>query len=158
MTGERSGMSSACEPPGLLQMVPVRRRGRVVDPGLGSRVPEPGGDTVEEIRESRASPRRVGPRSCPNPTGTWLGRRRRAQQLNIMTEACRPVFDVTRGGRMSQPRPDPGATRKPPSWLVFEDDGPWLQFGSALELSDLDRSHQLGCLEGYRRLPPPSQA
>jgi hypothetical protein len=45
---------------------------------------------------------------------------------------------------MSQPRPDPGATRKPPSWLVFEDDDPWLQFGSGLELSDLDRSHRLG--------------
>jgi hypothetical protein len=45
---------------------------------------------------------------------------------------------------MSQPRPDPGATRKPPSWLVFEDDDPWLQFGSGLELLDLDRSHQLG--------------
>ena len=45
---------------------------------------------------------------------------------------------------MSEPRPDPGATRKPPSWLVFEDDAPWLQFGSGLELSDLDRSHQLG--------------
>ena len=45
---------------------------------------------------------------------------------------------------MSQPRPDPGATRRPPSWLVFEDDDPWLQFGSGLELSDLDRSHQLG--------------
>jgi hypothetical protein len=46
---------------------------------------------------------------------------------------------------MSRPRPDPGAARKPPSRLVFEDDGPWLQFGSGLELSDLDRSHQLGC-------------
>ena len=45
---------------------------------------------------------------------------------------------------MSEPRPDPGATGKPPSWLVFEDDAPWLQFGSGLELSDLDRSHQLG--------------
>jgi hypothetical protein len=45
---------------------------------------------------------------------------------------------------MSQPRPDPGAARKLPSWLVFEDDDPWLQFGSGLELSDLDRSHQLG--------------
>jgi hypothetical protein len=49
---------------------------------------------------------------------------------------------------MSQPRSDPGATRKPPSWLVFEDDDPWLQFGSGLELSDLDRSHQLGCRLG----------
>jgi hypothetical protein len=46
---------------------------------------------------------------------------------------------------MSQPGYDPGATRKPPSWLVFEDDDPWLEFGSGLELSDLDRSHQLGC-------------
>ena len=46
---------------------------------------------------------------------------------------------------MSQPGSDPGATRKPPSWLVFEDGDPWLEFGSGLELSDLDRSHQLGC-------------
>jgi hypothetical protein len=45
---------------------------------------------------------------------------------------------------MGQPRPDPGAARKPPSWLVFEDGDPWLQFGSGLELSDLDRSRQLG--------------
>jgi hypothetical protein len=45
---------------------------------------------------------------------------------------------------MSRLGPDPGATRKPPSWLVFEDDDPWLQFGSGLELSDPDRSHQLG--------------
>lgn len=45
---------------------------------------------------------------------------------------------------MSKLGPDPGATRKPPSWLSFEDDDPWLEFGSGLELSDLDRSHQLG--------------
>ncbi len=44
---------------------------------------------------------------------------------------------------MSQLGSDPGATRKPPSWLVFEDGDPWLEFGSGLELSDLDRSHQL---------------
>ena len=27
---------------------------------------------------------------------------------------------------MSQPGPDPGAARNAPSWLVFEDDAPWL--------------------------------
>ena len=52
---------------------------------------------------------------------------------------------------MSQPGSDPGATRKPPSWLVFEDDDPWLEFGSALELSDLDRSRQLATGCGLRR-------
>ncbi len=45
---------------------------------------------------------------------------------------------------MSQLKPDPGATRKPPSWLVFEDDAPWLTFGAGLELSDIPRGHQLG--------------
>jgi hypothetical protein len=45
---------------------------------------------------------------------------------------------------MSQPGPDPGATRKPPSWLVFEDDAPWLELGAGFELSDIARSAQLG--------------
>jgi hypothetical protein len=45
---------------------------------------------------------------------------------------------------MSQLGPDPGAIRKPPSWLVFEDDAPWLVFGAGLELSDISRNHQLG--------------
>ena len=45
---------------------------------------------------------------------------------------------------MSRLGPDPGAARKPPSWLLFEDDDPWLMFGAALELSDLARGHQLG--------------
>jgi hypothetical protein len=45
---------------------------------------------------------------------------------------------------MSRLGPDPGATRKPPSWLVFEDDGPWLQFGAAIALSDIPRGRQLG--------------
>jgi hypothetical protein len=45
---------------------------------------------------------------------------------------------------MSQPGPDPGTTRKYPSWLVFEDDAPWLVFGAGLELSDIPRNHQLG--------------
>ena len=44
---------------------------------------------------------------------------------------------------MSQLGPDPGATRKYPSWLVFEDDAPWLVFGAGLELSDIHRNHQL---------------
>jgi hypothetical protein len=52
---------------------------------------------------------------------------------------------------MSQPPPDPGATRKPPSWLVFEDDGPWLQFGSRLELLDLDRRTSWATGSGLRR-------
>ena len=45
---------------------------------------------------------------------------------------------------MSQLGPDPGATRNPPSWLVFEDDAPWLVFGAGFELSDFHRSRQLG--------------
>jgi hypothetical protein len=45
---------------------------------------------------------------------------------------------------MSQPGPDPGATRNPPSWLVFEDGAPWLVFGAGFELSDFFRSYQLG--------------
>lgn len=45
---------------------------------------------------------------------------------------------------MSHQRPDPGATRNPPSWLVFEDDAPWLVFGAGFELSDITRNHQLG--------------
>jgi hypothetical protein len=45
---------------------------------------------------------------------------------------------------MSQLGPDPGANRKYPSWLVFEDDAPWLTFGAGLELSDIPRNHQLG--------------
>jgi hypothetical protein len=45
---------------------------------------------------------------------------------------------------MSQPGPDPGATRNPPSWLVFEDDDPWLMFGAGFELSDIPRNYQLG--------------
>lgn len=45
---------------------------------------------------------------------------------------------------MRQLGPDPGATRKPPSWLVFEDDDPWLTFGAGFELSDFDRSRELG--------------
>jgi hypothetical protein len=45
---------------------------------------------------------------------------------------------------MSRLGPDPGATRKPPSWLVFEDDDPWLEFGAAIALSDIPRGHQLG--------------
>jgi hypothetical protein len=46
--------------------------------------------------------------------------------------------------RPRQLGPDPGATRKPPSWLVFEDDARWLVFGAGLELSDIPRNHQLG--------------
>jgi hypothetical protein len=45
---------------------------------------------------------------------------------------------------MSRLGPDPGATRKPPSWLVFEDDAPWLVFGAGFELSEIPRGHQLG--------------
>jgi hypothetical protein len=45
---------------------------------------------------------------------------------------------------MSRLGPDPGATRKPPAWLVFEDDGPWLQFGAGIALSDIPRGGQLG--------------
>jgi hypothetical protein len=45
---------------------------------------------------------------------------------------------------MSQLGPDPGANRKYPSWLVFEDDAPWLTFGAGLELSDIPRNYQLG--------------
>jgi hypothetical protein len=45
---------------------------------------------------------------------------------------------------MSQPGPDPGAARKPPSWLVFADDDPWLTFGAGFELSDIPRNRQLG--------------
>jgi hypothetical protein len=45
---------------------------------------------------------------------------------------------------MSQLGPDPGAIRNPPSWLVFEDDAPWLVLGAGFELSDLRRSEQLG--------------
>jgi hypothetical protein len=45
---------------------------------------------------------------------------------------------------MSQPGPDPGATRNPPSWLVFEDDAPWLVLGAGFELSDISRNNQLG--------------
>ena len=45
---------------------------------------------------------------------------------------------------MSQPGPDPGATRNPPSWLVFEDDAPWLMFGAGFELSDIPRNSELG--------------
>jgi hypothetical protein len=45
---------------------------------------------------------------------------------------------------MSQPGPDPGAARSPPSWLVFEDDVPWLMLGAGFELSDISRNNQLG--------------
>lgn len=45
---------------------------------------------------------------------------------------------------MSQLGPDPGATRNPPSWLVFEDDAPWLVLGAGFELSDIPRNNQLG--------------
>jgi hypothetical protein len=45
---------------------------------------------------------------------------------------------------MSQPGPDPGATRNHPSWLVFEDDAPWLVLGAGFELSDISRNRQLG--------------
>jgi hypothetical protein len=45
---------------------------------------------------------------------------------------------------MRQFRPDPGATRNHPSWLVFEDDAPWLEIGAGFELSDISRSYQLG--------------
>jgi len=45
---------------------------------------------------------------------------------------------------MSQPGPDPRATRNHPSWLVFEDDDPWLTFGAGFELSDIPRNSQLG--------------
>jgi hypothetical protein len=45
---------------------------------------------------------------------------------------------------MSKLGPDPGATRKYPSWLVFEDDAPWLVLGAGFELSDIPRNHQLG--------------
>jgi hypothetical protein len=40
--------------------------------------------------------------------------------------------------------PDPGATRKPPSWLVFADDALWVELAAALELSDIRRNQQLG--------------
>lgn len=45
---------------------------------------------------------------------------------------------------MSQLGPDPGAVRNHPSWLVFEDDAPWLVFGAGFELSDIPRNNQLG--------------
>jgi hypothetical protein len=45
---------------------------------------------------------------------------------------------------MSQLGPDPGATRNPPAWLVFEDDAPWLVLGAGFELSDIPRNYQLG--------------
>jgi hypothetical protein len=44
---------------------------------------------------------------------------------------------------MSKPGPDPSATRKPPSWLVFEDGDPWLEFGAGFELSDIARGSEL---------------
>jgi hypothetical protein len=45
---------------------------------------------------------------------------------------------------MSKLGPDPGATRKPPSWLVFADDALWVELAAALELSDIRRNQQLG--------------
>lgn len=45
---------------------------------------------------------------------------------------------------MSRPGPDPGATRKYPSWLVFEDDARWLVLGAGFELSDIPRNSELG--------------
>jgi hypothetical protein len=45
---------------------------------------------------------------------------------------------------MSQPGPDPSATRNLPSWLVFDDDAPWLVLGAGFELSDISRNNQLG--------------
>jgi hypothetical protein len=45
---------------------------------------------------------------------------------------------------MSQLGRDPGATRNPPSWLVFEDNAPWLVLGAGFELSDISRNNQLG--------------
>jgi hypothetical protein len=38
---------------------------------------------------------------------------------------------------------EPGVARKPPSWLVFEDDDPWLELGAGFELSDIARGYQL---------------
>jgi hypothetical protein len=56
------------------------------------------------------------------------------------------VTDVTSETNQGGPvlGPDPGATRKPPSWLVFEDDDPWLEFGAGFELSDISRGSELG--------------
>ena len=52
---------------------------------------------------------------------------------------------------MSKLGPDPGATRKPPSWLVFADDAPWLEFGAGFELSDISiEARQLGETLGLR--------
>jgi hypothetical protein len=45
---------------------------------------------------------------------------------------------------MSKLGPDPGATRKPPSWLVFADDALWVELAAALERSDIRRNQQLG--------------
>ena len=51
---------------------------------------------------------------------------------------------------MSQPRPDPGATRKPPSWLVFEDDDPWLQFGSGLDAPENESNWESSATSAVR--------
>jgi hypothetical protein len=61
---------------------------------------------------------------------------------------------------MSQPGPDPGATRKPPSWLVFADDALWVELAAGLgdEFDAWLAPRVRAALEGYRRLPPPSQA
>jgi hypothetical protein len=45
---------------------------------------------------------------------------------------------------MSHLGSDPGAARKYPSWLVFEDGAPWLVLGAGFELSDISRNYQLG--------------
>jgi hypothetical protein len=45
---------------------------------------------------------------------------------------------------MSKLGPDPGAIRKPPSWLVFADDALWVELAAALERSDIRRNQQLG--------------
>jgi len=47
---------------------------------------------------------------------------------------------------MSKLGPDPGATRKPPSWLVFADDALWVELAAALELSDIRRNQQLASI------------
>ena len=52
---------------------------------------------------------------------------------------------VTWRRRTDEPaRTRPRRRQESPSWLVFEDDAPWLVFGAGFELSDIPRNHQLG--------------
>jgi hypothetical protein len=108
------------------------------------------------VRQFRRETRPVGDAAASTGrTRAACWRARRPARLRVRRPKSAPGRRHERDGPRSRPRclrAPPGQARQArlrrrqeaPSWLVFEDDDPWLMFGDGFELPDIPRNSELG--------------